>query len=244
MGRNHLVGESKLKRTKTQAMLLSCAGVQTVGGRVQVRWESESAATPMGQLAYFIEFLTLTGLWSRWQESYPLSYVSSNAPSKTDVLGTWMLSILAGHKRYAHVTAIRCDGVNPGLLGMDKVISEDALRRALAATPEAKGIAWLDGHLIDSVMPLLDAPWILDIDTPIKPLYGKQEGATISYNPRKPGRPAHTYHTYLMAGLRLVVGAEVKAGDAHAGNHNLPGLLKLLDALPLDRRPNSAPTPS
>jgi hypothetical protein len=100
----------------------------------------------MGQLAYFIEFLTLAGLWSHWQEDYPLRYLSPNAPTKAEVLGTWMLSILSGHKRYAHVTAIRCDGVNPGLLGMSKVISEDALRRALAATPEAEGIAWLDGH--------------------------------------------------------------------------------------------------
>ena len=148
-----------------------------------------------------------------------------------------MLSILAGHRRYSHVTAIRCDGVNPGLLGMNKVISEDALRRALAATPVAEGVAWLDGHLDKSVAPLLDAPWILDIDTTVKPLYGKQEGAVVSYNPKKPGRPSHTYHTYLMAGLRLVVGAEVKAGDEHSGSHSLPGLLRILDALPFERRP-------
>ena len=231
------MGESKLKLAKREEMLLSCAGVQTAGGRVQVRWESESAATPMGQLAYFIEFLTLTGLWSRWQEGYPLPYVSPNAPTKADVLGTWMLSILSGHKRYSHVTTIRCDGVNPGLLGMNKVISEDALRRALAATPEAEGVAWLDGHLDESVAPLLDAPWILDIDTTVKPLYGKQEGAVVSYNPKKPGRPSHSYHTYLMAGLRLVVGAEVKAGNEHSGNHSLPGLLKILDGLPLNRKP-------
>ena len=195
--------ESKLKLAKREEALLSCAGVQTVGGRVQVRWESQSAATPMGQLAYFIEFLTLTGLWSRWRDSCPLSYVSPNAPSKADVLGTWMLSALSGHRRYSHVTAIRCDGVNPGLLGMNKVISEDALRRALTAIPQAAGMAWLDGHLNDSVAPLLDAPWILDIDTTVKPLYGKQEGAVVSYNPKKPGRPSHSYHTYLMAGLRL-----------------------------------------
>ncbi len=134
-----------------------------------------------------------------------------------------MLSILLGHKRYAHVTAIRCDGVNPGLLGMHLVISEDALRRALSATPEAEGVAWLDEHLAESVAPLLDARWIVGIDTTVKPLYGKQEGAVISYNPRKPGRPSHTYHTSLMAGLRLVVGAEVRAGDEHAGSHGLPG---------------------
>ena len=231
------MGESKLKRIRAEESLLSCAGVQTPAGKIQVRWESSSAATPMGQLAYFIEFLGLTGLWSRWQETCPLSYVSPNAPSKADVLGTWMLSILSGHKRYSHVTTIRCDGVNPGLLGMNKVISEDALRRALAAIPETEGVAWLDGHLGESFLPLLDAPWILDIDTTVKPLYGKQEGAVVSYNPKKPGRPSHSIHTYIMAGLRLVVGAEVKAGNEHSGSHSLPGLLRVLDDLPLNRRP-------
>ena len=48
------MGESKLKRLDAEEMLLSCAGVQTAGGRVRVRWEADGAATPMGQLAYFI----------------------------------------------------------------------------------------------------------------------------------------------------------------------------------------------
>lgn len=208
-----------------------------MAGRVRVRWESGSAATPMGQLAYFIEFLTLTGLWSRWQESCPLSYASPNAPGKADVLGTWALSVLSGHKRYAHLTAMRCDGVNPGLLGMSKVISEDGLRNALKRIPEAAGCAWLDGHLAASVAPLLAAAWILDTDTTIKPLYGKQEGAVVSYNPKKPGRPSHSYHTYLMAGLRQVLGVEVRAGNEHAAKHAQPGLLKLLDDLPADHKP-------
>ena len=231
------MGESKLKRKRDEEMLLSCAGVETAGGRVQVRWETSSAATPMGQLAYFIEFLNLAGLWSGWQARCPLSYASPNAPSKADVLGTWMLSILSGHRRYTHVTTIRCDGVNPGLLGMSKVISEDALRRALMAIPEDEGVRWLDTHLRDSTAPLLDVPWILDIDTTIKPLYGKQEGAVVSYNPKKPGRPSHSYHTYLMAGLRLVLGVEVKAGNEHSGSHTLPGLLRILDELPAHQKP-------
>ena len=231
------MGEAKLKLAQRAEELLSCAGVQTMAGRVQVRWESESAATPMGQLAYFIEFLNLTGLWSRWLESCPLSYASPNAPSKAEVLGTWLLSVLAGHRRYAHVTAIRCDGVNPGLLGMGKVISEDALRNALKRIPEVAGTAWLDRHLFASVAPLLDRAWILDTDTTIKPLYGHQEGAVISYNPQKRGRPAHSYHTYLMAGLRLVLGVEVRAGNEHAAKHTQPGLLRLLEALPPSLKP-------
>ena len=100
------MGGSKLKLARREEMPLSCAGVQAMAGRVQVCWETESAATPMGQLAYFIEFLNLTGLWSRWEESCPLAYTSPNAPTQAEVLGTWMLSMRAGHRRYAHVTAI------------------------------------------------------------------------------------------------------------------------------------------
>ena len=231
------MGESKLKKVKRDETLLKCTGVQTVAGRVQVRWEDKSAATPMGQLAFFIEFLNLTGLWLRWITSCPLSYLSNNAPSKAEVLGTWLLSILAGHKRYSHVTAIRCDGVNPALLEMNKVISEDSMRNALKHIPEAEGTPWLDQHLLESTMPLLDVPWIMDIDTTVKPLYGKQEGAIVSYNPAKPGRPSHTYHTYLMAGLRLVLGVEVHAGNEHAAKYTQPGLLNLLDKLPVACRP-------
>jgi hypothetical protein len=231
------MGELKRRQQERMQTLQSCTGIQTVAGKVHMRWDDESAATPMGQLAYFIEFLHLTGLWERWQESCPLEYTSPNAPSKADVLGTWMLSILSGHKRYAHVAAMRCDGVNPGLLGCNKVISEDALRRALTRIPEAGGVAWLDAHLSQSVTPLLDAPWVLDIDTTIKPLYGRQEGALVSYNPHKPGRPSHSYHTYLMAGLRLVLGVEVHDGNAHTAAHSQPGLLHVLDALPADRKP-------
>ena len=88
----------------------------------------------------------------------PLSYSRPNAPSKAEVLGTWLLAILSGHKRYSHVTAIRCDGVNLGWLGMGKVISEAALRNALKRLPEAEGTTWLDAHLSDHMSRLLDAP--------------------------------------------------------------------------------------
>jgi hypothetical protein len=120
---------------------------------------------------------------------------------------------------------------------MGKVISEDALRNALRRIPELEGRRWLDGHLSHSVAALLEAPWILDTDTTVKPLYGHQEGAVISYNPRKPGRPSHTYHTYLMAGLRQVLGVEVRAGNEHAAKHSQPGLLKILDDLSSEKKP-------
>lgn len=170
-------------------------------------------------------------------ESCPLTYLSPNAPTKRDLFGTWLLSIPACHRRYAHVTSMRSDGVNPELLGMKRMVSEDALRRGAGKIPEGSSIAWLREYLERSVLPLLKAPWILDVDTPIKLVYGKQQGAVVGYNPKKPGRPSHTYHTYLVAGLRLVLDAEVLAGNESHSNHSLPGLLRLLDRLTREQRP-------
>src|SRR5208282_2325902 len=51
------------------------------------------------------------------------------------------------HKRYAHIAALRCDAVLPELLGMKKIVSEDAIRRAFKAIDETEGAAWLRQHL-------------------------------------------------------------------------------------------------
>lgn len=103
--------------------------------------------------------------------------------------------------------------------------------------PEEEGIAWLQKHLKLSYEPLLRTPWILDTDVTVKPLYGHQEGAKKGYNPHKPGRPSHTYHTYLIANLRLVLEVEVQPGDQAQSSHSLPGLISLLDGLPAECRP-------
>src|SRR5512134_2607397 len=93
---------------------------------------------------------------------------------------------------------------------------------------EATGVEWLQRHLDYTFRPLLGEPWILDVDTTVKPLYGRQEGAVVGYNPRKPGRPSHTYHSYAIAELRLILEVEVQAGNQHASKHSAPGLWALL----------------
>lgn len=236
MGEDQMKAEMAKNRV-SDAVAEDLKTVATPGGNYEVRWNSQAAVTPFGQMAFFIEFLNLSGVLESWINECPLTYLSPNAPTKRDLLGTWLLSVLAGHKRYAHVTSIRSDGVNPELLGMNKVVSEDALRRGLEKIPEEAGVAWLQQHLERSVLPLLKAPWIMDVDTTVKVLYGKQEGAEVGYNPKKPGRPSHTYHTYLVAGLRLVLDAEVLPGNQGHSNHTLPGLCRILDSLPREQKP-------
>jgi Transposase DDE domain group 1 len=245
------VGEAMME----QASVAAEQRITTAGGRFYVRWDENGSASALGQLAFFAEFLEVTGLFERWAKNCPLAYTSSNAPTIQDVLGTWFLSILDGQNRYAHITGLRGDAVAPQLLGMKRIMSDESLRRALkhlapcledAKTDEeraayaeqlARSGAWMDSALSESIRDALDTAWILDCDATVKLLYGNQAGAVIGYNPTKPGRPSHTIHTYWIANVRLVLDAEVQEGTATAAKYSLPRLIALLLGLPADKRP-------
>jgi len=206
----HPPGEVEIPQKQALATAIE---VETCAGKIHVEWDPTAAVTPIGQLAFFIEFLKLGQRFLQWVDDCPLSYASNHAPQKIDVLGSLFLSILSGHNRYTHLTALRGDTVNTKLLGINKVISDDSAVRALKRMDEASAIAWLQTHLQSCYEPLLSTPWFLDVDVKGEPLYGHQEGAKIGYNPHKPGRPSHAYHGYILANTRLVLDVDVQPGD-------------------------------
>lgn len=204
---------------------------QTMGGRMHVRWDETAQATPHGQVVFFSEFLATAGVFDRWVDACPLHYSSPNASRARDVLGTLMLGILAGSKRYAHIAGIRGDAVAAQALGLEGLVSEDSVRRALKAIEAAASEPWMRSALMGSVRDALDRPWVLDIDATIKPLYGHQQGAEVSYNPHKPGRPSHVLHTFWVGNLRLVLDAQLSPGKQHSSGHAKAALGRLLDEL-------------
>ena len=207
------------------------------GGRFHAEWDETSPVTREGSLLFFFQFLEAGGRWEHFLQDCPLTYTGNRGSGANNVLGTVLLSVLSGHWRYAHINGVRGDGVNPGLLGMDRTVSEDAVRMAMCRLPEAAGLDWLSSQILDTISPALGLPWILDIDVTVKPLYGRQEGAETGYNPQKPGRPSHVYHSYFVANLRISLGVEVRPGNEHAGAKGLPGLWQMLEKLPRHQWP-------
>jgi hypothetical protein len=105
------------------------------------------------------------------------------------------------------------------------MMSPDSVRRGLAKIGEAKGQPWLQNHLdYYCTAPLLSEPWVLDMDSTVKTLYGQQEGAEVGYNPHKPGRPSHAYRTYMLSSLRLVLRVDVLPGDEYNVSNATDGL--------------------
>ena len=226
----------ELEKVGEEAESENCS-VETYAGKVRIRWDDSAAVTAMGQMPVFIDFLKTSGRWDALVADCPLRYTSPNAPGRVDILGTLLMSVLAGQSRYAHITCLRGDGVNPELLGMRKVMSEDSARRAFKQAPPEDTLQWLRRHLRQTYGPLLEHAWVMDLDSTVKPLYGKQEKAVKGYNPTKPGRPSHVVHTYLIGQLRLVLGAEVQAGNEAASSHAQPGFWAYFDTLPRASRP-------
>lgn len=237
----------------TQSNQVIC---DTFKGTVHLEWDPHAPITPLGQLPFFIDFLKTTDLYNQWLSDCPLQTkfkgpASSGTPN---ILGTLFLSALSGQRRYSHITTIRNDEVNPPLFGMTKIISEDTARRAFqfydpAVDPKSElwkqeSEKWLQAcqewqhrHLKKCYEALTCEPWILDVDVTVKPLYGHQEGAEVGYNPKKPGRPAHLIHTYMMAETRIILDCEVLPGKQNAAKYTLPRLWELIDELPCEARP-------
>src|SRR5208337_1187738 len=101
---SHLSGEQSLIVAKRPP---EGVDLDSFFGPVRVEWDHEAAMTPLGQLPFFVDFLKTAGLFDALVADCPLRYLSPNAPGRRDVLGTVMLSMLAGHRRYAHIAALR-----------------------------------------------------------------------------------------------------------------------------------------
>jgi hypothetical protein len=204
--------------------------VETPGGPVYVRWEQDPDISGQGLLTYFIEFLHVSGLWAEFVEQCPLRYTSPNAPTKEEILGTILVSVLSGHRRYAHITGIRGDSVLAKLLGIENLRSEDSIRRAFANQDEDALTLWMDGQTEKCFAALLKQDWVLDLDATVKTLYGKQEEARLGYNPMKPGRPSHVYQVMVLAAAKLVLNVDVQAGNLTASEYAQPTLWGWLEA--------------
>src|SRR5271163_4786392 len=72
------MGEARSKRELACRATAEVGGLELPTGKVRVLWDQRAAATPLGQMPYFIEFLHLSGLWQRWLDDClrcPLNFV-------------------------------------------------------------------------------------------------------------------------------------------------------------------------
>ena len=211
--------------------------IPAFGGRLEVNWAPGAKVTSAGGLAHFAMFLKASGLFDRLCGDFPVHHRSNNSCSNRDILGTAVLAILLGKTRYVHIEALRHDEAARELLGLGEVVSDATVRRAFREADEKDLDEWLSKHEREVYEVLLSFRYILDIDNTVKPIYGHQEGAELGYNPVKPGRPSHNYHSFFIGRARIALGVDVLPGRQHSGRCGMKRLWALVDSLPPHLRP-------
>ena len=173
----------------------------TAGGTVRLSATGD-ALTPYGGLVPWSAFVRRCGMIEALAESCPVQRRSGNASKVYDVLQSFVLTALCDGRRFVHVNRLREDPAVCELLGMERVVGDDSIRRLFAEVSPEQGAHWV-AKAAEPIWRALPELLILDWDSTVQSKYGHQEGAEVGYNPRKPGRRSFHPLMAVAAGTRL-----------------------------------------
>ena len=223
------------KYTTKQAS--SVQTIETLGGGYSLKWDDDTSMSANAHIALLSQFAQAGGFFDRLVDTCPMKLTSNNAPNIRDLVATAMVSMINGATRFRHFDRLRGDTAAAKLFGVERFMSYDSVRRNFASIPEDEALAWVWRENLHLLQDVVAEDYVLDLDPTVKPVYGRQEGAEIGYNPQKPGRPSHCYHTLCIAKLRMVLAVVVHPGNETSGTHSRSMLAKFLSFVPAAKQP-------
>src|ERR1044072_2950771 len=90
--------------------------------------DTERAVTPFGALAVFVEYLNRIDLIGVLRQHMPVRYSSRNQIDPSTKLICFLVSVLAGARRFAHAAWVRGDKALHAMLGIDRFPTDDTIR--------------------------------------------------------------------------------------------------------------------
>ena len=184
------------------------------GERLKLR-ETERAVTPFGGMAVFIEYLNRIDLMGALRQHMPVQYLSRNKIDPSTTLVCFLVSVLAGARRFAHAAWLRGDKALHAVLGVERFPTDDTIRNLLRR--------FTMGHVQRLFEPLKcwelerlprrQDGYSLDLDSTVFERYGEQEGSLKGHNPRKHGRPSHHPLLAVLSEAHFVLHGWLRSGN-------------------------------
>ena len=162
------------------------------GRKVELR-ETRRAVTPFGGLVVFGEFLGKIGYAEAVRKHLPFRLTSPNAIDPVQTFTAFLLSVLAGARRFAHTGLLRADQALQQVLGIRRFPSDDTIRNWFKRFGQGQNYRFYSALWAWQMerLPEREGGYSLDLDSTVFERYGRQEGALKGPNPRKHGRPSH-----------------------------------------------------
>src|SRR6476620_5830790 len=90
--------------------------------------ETSRAVTPFGGVAVLVAYLGKIGFVEKLRASMPICWRSPNQIEPAATFTAFLIAVLVGAKRFAHVNWLRGDRAIHALLGIDRFPSDDTIR--------------------------------------------------------------------------------------------------------------------
>ena len=155
--------------------------------------QTPRAVTPFGGLSVFIEFLGRVGFAKQVSEHLPVHLKSPNAIPPGETFTAFVISVVAGARRFAHSALLRADRALHALLGMERFPTDDTMRNLFKRFRQGLVVQFYEPLWAWQLarVPKRADGYSLDLDSTVLERYGQQEGVKRGYNPRKHGRASH-----------------------------------------------------
>ena len=189
------------------------------GKKKVVLRQTARAVTPFGGLSVFIEFLGKIGYGKQVSEHLPVHLKSPNVIDAGETFTAFLISVVAGARRFAHAGMLRADRALHALLGMKRFPCDGTIRNLFKRFTQGMVVRMYEPLWAWQVKRLPErAPgYSLDLDSTVFEHYGKQEGVKRGYNPRKPGRGSHHPLLAVLGEAHFILHGWLRSGNTTAG---------------------------
>lgn len=207
------------------------------GKKVELR-ETERAVTPFGGLVVFFEFLRRIGYDQAVRLHLPFSLTSPNAIDPVETFTAFLLSVVAGARRFAHTGVLRADAALHALLGISRFPVDDTVRNLFKRFGQGQCQRFFSGLWSWQLerLPACGSGYSLDLDSTVFERYGRQQGALRGPNPRKHGRPSHHPLLAVLAEAHFLLHGWLRSGNCGTSRGVVEFLKEALALLPEKHR--------
>jgi len=204
------------------------------GEKKVVLRQTARAVTPFGGLSVFIEFLGKIGYRQQVSEHLPVHLKSPNAIEAGETFTAFLISVVAGARRFAHSGMLRTDRALHALLGMKRFPTDGTIRNLFKRFTQGMVVQLYEPLWAWQVkrLPERGQGYSLDLDSTVFERYGKQEGVKRGYNPRKPGRGSHHPLLAVLGEAHFILHGWLRSGNTTAGRGVVEFLKEALAKLP------------
>src|ERR1700683_1453149 len=177
--------------------------------------ERQRAVTPCGGIAVLISYLEKNGFVKALRQHMPIIWRSPNHIDPCFTFTAFLVSVLAGARRFAHASLLRGDRALHALLGLHRFPTDDTIRNLFRRFGMGE-VQLLFERLAEWQMqrlPRRSEGYTLDLDSTVFERYGKQEGSLKGHNPRKHGRPSHHPLLAVVSEAHFLLHGWLRSGD-------------------------------